>query len=93
MQRAMEIAKPTELNQYGRQLVREKKPDEAMKIFEFNLKKNPDKWFVYAGIARGYEAKGDMKSAIENMKTAFDKAPEESKANISGILKQWESKK
>jgi len=92
MQRAMVIAKPMELNGFGRQLLREKKTDEAMKIFEYNLKKNPNEWFVYAGIARGYEAKGDMKSAKENMKIALDKAPESSKANISGILKQWESK-
>jgi tetratricopeptide (TPR) repeat protein len=92
MKRAMDIAKPMELNQYGRQLLREKRMDEAMEIFEYNLKKNPDQWFVYSGIARGYEAKGDMKSAKENMKIALGKAPESSKANISGILKEWESK-
>ena len=92
MQRAMLIAKPMELNGYGRQLLREKKTDEAMKVFEYNLKKNPDQWFVYAGIARGYEAKGDMKSAIANMKSALDKAPESSKPGIQGTIKQWESK-
>ncbi len=92
MQRAMLIAKPMELNGYGRQLLRDKKIDEAMKIFEANLKKNPDQWFVYSGMARGYEAKGDMKKAIENMKIALDKAPESSKPGIQGTLKQWESK-
>ncbi len=92
VQRAMEIAKPLELHSYGRQLLREKKTDEAMEIFEYNLKKNPDQWFVYSGVARGYEAKGDLKKAIENMKIALDKAPEESKKNIQGQIKQWESK-
>jgi hypothetical protein len=90
MEHAMTIAKPLEVHGYARQLLREKKTDEAMKLFEYNLKKNPDEWFVYAGMARGYEAKGDMKSAIENMKMALAKAPENSKANITGILKQWE---
>ena len=79
MQKAMLIAKPLELHSYGRQLIKEKKIDEAMKVFEYNLKKNPDEWFVYAGMARGYEAKGDMKKAIENMKIALEKAPESSK--------------
>lgn len=92
MQKALSIAKPLELHGYGRQLIKEKKIDEAMKIFEYNLKTNPDQWFVYAGMARGYEAKGKMKEAIENMKIALAKAPENSKANVSGILNQWESK-
>jgi len=92
MQRAMLIAKPMELNGYGRQLLRDKKTDEAMKIFEVNLKQHPEHWIVYAGIARGYEAKGDIKKAIGNMKTALEKAPESSKPGILGILKQWESK-
>jgi len=92
MQRAMQIAKPMELQNYGRQLIREKKVDEAMKIFEYNAKKNPDQWFVYAGLARGYEAKHEMNKAIENMKIALDKAPENSKPGIEGTLKKWEAK-
>jgi tetratricopeptide (TPR) repeat protein len=81
-----------ELNGYGRQLLREKKIDEAMKIFEYNLKQHPEHWVVYAGMARGYEAKGDMKKAIENMKIALYKAPDNSKPGIQGTIKQWESK-
>jgi tetratricopeptide (TPR) repeat protein len=92
MDKAMAIAKPMELQGYGRQLLREKRADEAMKIFEYNLKKNPDQWFVYSGMARGYEAKGDMKKAIENMKLALDKAPDNSKPGIQTTIKQWESK-
>jgi tetratricopeptide (TPR) repeat protein len=92
MQRAMQIAKPLELHNYGRQLLRGKKVDEAMKIFEYNLEKNPDEWYVYSGIARGYEAKGDMKKALENMRIAEEKAPENTKPNILAILKQWEKK-
>lgn len=92
MQHAMLIAKPMEINGYGRQLLREKKTEEAMKFFEYNLKKNPDEWYVYAGMARGYEAKGDLKSAIENMKIALEKAPESSKPGIKAAIKQWETK-
>lgn len=90
--RAMQIAKPLEIHTFARQLLTQKKIDEAMKYFEYNLKKNPDQWFVYSGIARGYEAKGDLKAAIENMKLALEKAPEANKANISGVLKQWQSR-
>jgi predicted Zn-dependent protease len=92
MAKAMIVAKPIEVHSYARQLLRDKKVDEAMKLFEYNLKKNPNEWFVYSGIARGYEAKGDMKSAKENMQIALAKAPDNAKANITGILKQWETK-
>lgn len=81
-----------EINSYGRQLLREKKTEEAMKFFEYNLKTNPEEWYVYAGMARGYEAKGDFKSAIDNMKIALDKAPEAMKPGIKAAIKQWEAK-
>ena len=92
MQRAMLIAKPMELNGYARQLLGQKKIDEAMKYFEYNLQKNPDQWYVYGGMARGYEAKGDLKRAIENMKIALEKAPEGSKPGIRATIKQWEAR-
>ena len=91
MQRAMNAAKPLELHSYARQLLTQKKIEEAMKYFEYNLKKNPDLWFVYGGMARGYEAKGDMKSAISNMKIALEKAPDASKPNIQQTIKKWEA--
>ena len=92
IQRAMLIGKPMDINSYARQLLREKKTEEAMKFFEYNLKMNPEEWYVYAGMARGYEAKGDSKLAIENMKTALDKAPEAMKPGIKATIKQWEAK-
>ncbi|MEP7234290.1 MAG: DUF2911 domain-containing protein, partial [Ignavibacteriota bacterium] len=91
MERAMSIAKPIELNNHGRQLLSQNKTEEAMKYFEFNLKKNPDIWFVYAGMARGYEAKKDMKAATENMKIALQKAPDNAKPGIESILKRWQT--
>jgi tetratricopeptide (TPR) repeat protein len=90
MKRALEKGSAMQLNGYGRQLITQKRTADAMKIFEYNLKKNPNEWIVYAGMARGYEAQGDMEKAIANMKTALEKAPESSKPNIRNILASWQ---
>jgi tetratricopeptide (TPR) repeat protein len=90
MKRALDKASAMQINSYGRQLLGQKRTADAMNIFQYNLKKNPNEWIVYAGMARGFEALGDMEKAIANMKTALDKAPESSKANIRSILATWQ---
>jgi Flp pilus assembly protein TadD len=39
---------------YGRQLMGEKRNEEAFAIFRENAKKHPDLWFVHTGLARMY---------------------------------------
>jgi len=76
---------------YGRQLLDEGKPKEAMDVFKMNLKKNPDTWFAHAGMARGYQAQGNMDSALEELQNAIAKAPDNVKANLSRLQTQWQS--
>jgi tetratricopeptide (TPR) repeat protein len=75
MKTAIDKATVTELHNYGRQLLAEKKVTEAIEIFEMNYKKFNGIWPTSAGLMRGYSAKGDFKKALEFGKKAVVDAP------------------
>ncbi|HEY2293572.1 MAG TPA: DUF2911 domain-containing protein [Thermoanaerobaculia bacterium] len=70
-------AGPIDLHLYGRQLLAEKKPAEALKVFEANAKRNPNVWPVHVGLARGYAANGRAKEALTEAKLALPQAPDD----------------
>lgn len=75
MKAALEKATVTELHNYGRQLLNQKKVKEAVEIFEMNYKKFNGAWPTSAGLMRGYSAKGDLKKALEYANKAVNDAP------------------
>ncbi len=68
---------PLEIHQYGRQLLAAKKADAAMAVFRYNAERNGDAWPVHVGLARGYSAVGDYKTALEHAKKALPQAPDD----------------
>jgi len=70
-------ATPLDIHQYGRQLLREKKIDEAMRVFQYNAERYGDVWPVHVGLARGYAAQGDTQKALEHAKKALPQAPDD----------------
>ncbi len=87
MDAVLPIATVFEIHQYGRQLIAQGLNDKAMEIFEYNAKKNKGTWPVHYGLARGYSAKGDFKSAIKHLEKALNNAPNpQSKANVQANL-------
>jgi len=87
MAKGMSIATENEMNQYGYQLLFGGKVDEAIKIFEKNVKDHPDSWNVYDSLGEGYATKGDNKKANEYYNKALDMVRDENqKKRISGIL-------
>ena len=93
MAKALEKAGPLQLHNYGRQLLAEKKPAEATKIFQRNAKQNPTVWFVYVGLARAQSAAGNFKDATKNAKEALARAPEPQKKYLQGLLEKLEARK
>lgn len=86
MKKAIEHSTATmqNIHNYGRQLLKEGKKDEALAIFKFNRQKNPDdKFTTYVGLARGYTAVGDKKNAIKNWEIAIKNLPEDQKPNLA----------
>ena len=87
-------ATPQAIHQYGRQLLADKKVDEAMAVFQYNASRNGDAWPVHVGLARGYAAKGDTKLALEHARKGLAQAPDPlNKASLEAMVKALESGK
>jgi tetratricopeptide (TPR) repeat protein len=90
--KALEMASPLQVHLYGRQLQAEKHPEEAFAIFRENAKKHPELWFVHAGLARVYSSQGKFDDAAKEMKVAMEKAPDNQKSYLDGLVKKLDSK-
>jgi tetratricopeptide (TPR) repeat protein len=92
MATALEVATPLQKNVYARQLLNEKKVDEAFAIYKANAEKNPGLWFAKGGLGRAYAAKGDFENAIRCMREAMASAPDGAKPQIERLIKRLEKK-
>ena len=87
MKEALPLGTITEIHQYGRQLLMQKKVKQAFDVFEMNYKNNPKAFMTNFGLARAYSAKGDFKKAEKYMKNAVKLAPDKlSKAQSEAML-------
>jgi tetratricopeptide (TPR) repeat protein len=94
MQEAFDLASAIELHGYGRQLIGENKPKEALAIFEKNHKKHQGAWPTNVGMMRGYSANGDYKKALEFAKLALPQAPDDlNKQSLAEAIKKLEAGK
>ncbi|MGE5233969.1 MAG: DUF2911 domain-containing protein [Acidobacteriota bacterium] len=75
-------AGPNELHQFGRQLLAQKKPEEALKIFQLNARRHPNQWPVHFGLMRGYSALGKYKESLAEARLALAQAPDPSYKKI-----------
>ena len=69
-------AQPTEIHQYGRRLLAEGKAKEALAVFQKNAARFKDAWPIHVGLARGYSAIGDYKTALKHAEIALKQAPD-----------------
>ncbi len=88
----MDVGTVFEVHQYGRTLIGQGMQDKALEVFQFNAKKNKDTWPVHYGLARGYSAKGDYKTALKHLEKALQNAPNDASrgrvaANIEKLKK------
>ncbi len=90
--KAVELAGPLQLHQYARQLLGEKRNDEAYAVFRENAKKHPDQWFVHTGLARMYSSQSKFDDATKEMKLAMAAAPDNQRTYLDGLLKRLETK-
>jgi len=87
MDGVIETASENDLNNYGYQLLQNKKIDKAIIIFSKNVKQNPKSWNAYDSLAEAYLEKGDKKNAKKNYKLAIaKKAPADQKVRIEKVL-------
>jgi len=90
--KALDLASPIQVHTYARQLLTEKRTEEAIAIFTENAKKHPGEWFVHAGMAQAYCAQGKFDEAAREMKLALDGAPENQKQSIDVLVKRLQTR-
>jgi tetratricopeptide (TPR) repeat protein len=77
-----------EVHQYAMSLLTSGRPTRALEIFRLNRQLHPDeKFWTYLGLARGYTATGDKKSAIANWEIALRNVPPNLTANVPAFEK------
>jgi tetratricopeptide (TPR) repeat protein len=84
--RSMKIATEADINLYGYQLVAQKKMDDAIAIFQKNVKDHPGSWNTYDSLAEAYATKGDKKLATDYYSKALAMAPDSQKKRISDAI-------
>lgn len=90
--RALSLASPIQLHAYARQLLGQKRRDEAFAIFLENAKNHPEQWFVHVGLARMYSAQGKFDEAAKEMRVALPGAPDNQKSSLDGMVIQLEAR-
>ena len=90
--KALLIATEVEINTYGYQLLGQKKYDDAIRIFQKNVKSYPKSWNTYDSLGEAYLAKGDKKLASENYGKALAMTTDDAqKKRINGILEKMKA--
>jgi hypothetical protein len=86
-EKAIALATEPELNQYGYQLLGQKKVDEAIRMFEKNAKDHPASWNAWDSLAEGWATAGDRKKAVANYEKALSLVEDEDqKKRIRGEI-------
>ncbi|MEM1336150.1 MAG: DUF2911 domain-containing protein [Bacteroidota bacterium] len=81
MQEALPMGTVFEVHGYGRQLIASGQADKALEVFKWNAKSNKGEWPVDYGLARGYSAVGNYKTALKHLKIAEGRAPDAQNQN------------
>jgi Protein of unknown function (DUF2911) len=90
--KALELGTPLQADQFARQLLTQKRSDEALTIFRENVRKHPELWFTHDGLARIYSSQSKFDEAKNEIKAALAVAPDDQKSNLNELLKKLEAK-
>ncbi len=82
MEEALPMGSMQDIHQYARTLLNAKQPQEAFKIYKSNYDKYPNEFTTNVGMGRAYSAQGDYKKALNHMKVALPKAPNNFYKNV-----------
>lgn len=94
MKEALPLASMQDLHQYGRTLLNNKRPQDALAVFQMNAQKNPNVFTTNTGLCRGYSAVGDFKNALKYAKMALTQAPDaNNKSSIEKMIQTLEQGK
>lgn len=75
MSEAMPLGTMSELHQFGRRLLAQKRNQEAYVVFKTNYDRNPNQFTTNLGMSRGLVALGKPKEALPYLQAALPQAP------------------
>jgi tetratricopeptide (TPR) repeat protein len=93
MKEAINLPEATanQITNYGRALLTQKRPEDAMSVFETGFKRYPGSSVALMGMARGYSENGDNKKALKFAQDALKiETDPVAKTTIDGIVKKLE---
>jgi hypothetical protein len=93
MKKAMPLGSMNDIHFYARSLIALKKPKEALDVFKMNFDKNPNQFTTLVGLARGYSANGDYKTALKYAQQALPLTPEAQKSGVQTMIDKLKDNK
>lgn len=75
MKEATPLGTMSQVHQYGKTLLSNKRSKEALEVFKTNHDKFPNQFTTLAGLVRGYSAVGDYRKALEYAEKALPISP------------------
>ncbi len=90
--KAIALGNQSQLHDFGRGLQAQGQLDEALELFQSNIKKDPSSWIGHNEAARIAVAKGDYAAAVKEMKLAAAASPERLKAQHVDLVRRLENK-
>ena len=89
MKKALPLGNMLQVHQYGRNLLAQKKSQEALEVFKLNNQKNPNQFTTLMGLTRGYSASGDYKNALKYANLALPLAPgQQAKTQVETMIQK-----
>jgi tetratricopeptide (TPR) repeat protein len=93
MKKAYSFANMFQMHNYGRNLIAQKNPKEALVVFKMNFDKNPNQFTTLVGLARAYSANGDYKTALKYLSQALPLSPLAQKSNVETMISKLKEEK
>jgi tetratricopeptide (TPR) repeat protein len=90
--KAIALGNQSQLHDFGRTLQAQGRQDEAMDLFQSNVKKDANSWIGHNEAARIAVAKGDYAAAVKEMKLAAAASPESLKTQHADLIRRLENK-
>ena len=91
MDEALPMGGMLDVHFYGRGLLNQGETADAVKVFKMNYEKYPGEYTTNVGMARALSATGDYKKALNHLKTALTKVPDDgAKRNTEAMIKKLE---
>jgi tetratricopeptide (TPR) repeat protein len=88
--KALTTGSQPQIHTFARGLQGQGRQDEALELFQDNIKKDPNSWVAHNEAARIAVAQGDYNTAVKEMKLALPQAPDALKGQVSDLIQRLE---